>query len=176
MKHTPSLLRLLVRYEPETGKLYWLTRPRIFFRDDREHKRWNTRYAGTEAFSLKASGYYEGMVFRTPYRAHRVAWAVHYGEWPEHDIDHIDGNPANNKLDNLRAVTRAENCRNTAIHKNNTSGALGVAKHGDRWKAYIRVDGRNIHLGVFGTLDEARASRKAAEGRYGYHPNHGRAA
>jgi len=175
MKHTPSLISLLLRYEAETGKLFWLQRPRIFFKSDREWRRWNTRYAGKEAFSPNTQGYLDGMIFRTMYRAHHVAWALHYGEWPELQIDHINGDRADNRIVNLREVTRSENCRNTRLRSNNTSGVMGVSRHGKRWRAYIHADGRIVHLGVFATVEEAKAARKAAEAEHGYHANHGRA-
>lgn len=176
MKHTPSLVAVLLRYEPDTGHLYWLTRPRVFFRSDGEHRRWNGRYAGKRAFTLNSYGYRDGMIFRKMYRAHAVAWALHTGEWPDGQIDHINGDRDDNRIDNLRVVTRSENCRNTPLRKNNSSGVMGVSKLRYRWRAYIRTGEKNVHLGVFNTIEEATAARQAAELTHGYHPNHGRAA
>jgi hypothetical protein len=173
---TPSLLSLLMHYEADTGKLFWKERPRIFFKRDKDWKRWNTRYAGKEAFSKNSTGYLDGMIFRRMYRAHQCAWALHYGEWPGEHIDHINGVRDDNRIDNLRLAGWSENARNAAIGKLNTSGVLGVCPLRSRWRAYIRVNGKNEHLGVFDTLEGAAAARKAAEIRHGYHPNHGRSA
>lgn len=168
-------LRDLLRYDAESGNLYWMVRHRKYFRSDGECKRWNNRYAGHLAFSIKPSGYFEGMIFRKQHKGHRVAWALHYGEWPDGLIDHINGIRTDNRISNLRVVTSSENCRNGVIRKNNPSGVSGVWKCGNRWRAGIHAEGRQIHLGLFKTLPEAAAARKQAEARYGYHPNHGRA-
>jgi hypothetical protein len=166
---------LLMRYDPETGKLYWLERPRVFFKSDKDHKRWNTRYAGNEAFSPNNNGYLDGMIFRRMYRAHQVAWALHYGEWPKDQIDHINGDRSDNRITNLRVVSRSENCRNTKLRSNSKTGVLGVYRHKHRWRATI-YDGGSRHIGLFDTFEDAVAARKAAERELGYHPNHGRPA
>lgn len=173
---TPSLLPLLMRYEPETGKLFWLQRPRAFFKSEREWKRWNTRYAGKEAFTPNSSGYLDGMIFRQMYRAHQVAWALHHGNWPEENIDHINGDRADNRIDNLRLASFKENARNTKLRRTNKSGCVGVLPLRRRWRAYIYAENEQRHIGVFDTYEEAVAARKEAEARYGFHPNHGRVA
>ena len=109
---------------------------------------------------------------------HRVAWAISYGYWPL-EIDHIDRNPQNNRLDNLREVTRSENQRNQGIYKNNTSGVTGVyqTKKGyGRWYAQISINGITRSLGGYACQFDAICARKAAENKYNYHPNHGRPA
>lgn len=171
---TPAVLRELFIYDPETGALTWCDRARHFFKSQRDWLRWNTRYANTPAFRLKPNGYHEGMIFRRQHKSHRVAWAIHYGEWPSSHLDHINGDRADNRICNLRIVTRSENCRNTKQRANNSSGVIGVAPSGSKWRAYIRSDGKNIHLGVFGTIEEAAEARRKASEKYGYHPNHGR--
>jgi hypothetical protein len=104
-----------------------------------------------------------------------VIWKLVYGTEPEF-IDHIDGNRANNRLQNLRSVTKSENGRNTKIRADNTSGAHGVFWDRDlgKWRSRVKVDGRDVYLGAFEKLDDAIASRRAAEPKHGYHPNHGR--
>ena len=110
------------------------------------------------------------------YRAHRLIWLLHYGEWPKQFIDHIDGNGLNNRIENLRDVSNAENGRNQRKHFNNTSGVVGVywGKQRAKWRATINVEGKLIHLGYFADKAEAAAARKAAEIKYNYHANHGR--
>jgi hypothetical protein len=91
------------------------------------------------------------------YFAHRVAWAFFYGE-PDEDIDHIDGNPSNNKIENLRSVKHKENQQNLRkARKDNVSGFLGVAFHKQtgRYTAQIWKDNKKNHLGIFKTAQEA---------------------
>ena len=98
----------------------------------------------------------------------------HTGYNPIH-IDHIDHNPGNNSVENLREVTVIENHRNMSLNKNNTSGVTGVFWHASRnkWMSGIMIKGKNLHLGYFTTLEEATAARQAANIKYNFHPNHG---
>lgn len=168
---TPALLRELLRYEPDTGQLFWRERPRSLFTLDREFRRWNGRYAGKPASYRRGTGYLGLFVFRRGFSAHRIAWAMHHDEWPVGDIDHINGDREDNRICNLRDVTRSENCRNAKLSKANKTGAIGVTYRRGKWRASM-----HIHLGLFDTLEAAVAARKEAEARFGYHPNHGRAA
>ena len=165
----------MLRYEPDTGKLFW--KERDFAPSASEMRRWNTRYANTEAFtSLTGGGYTNGHILGRWFRGHRVVWAIFYGEWPGGVIDHIDGNCRNNRIENLREVSRTVNSQNCARAKNNSSGVTGVKwrKNRSRWEAEIKVAGRAVYLGNFRDLPDAVAARKAAESRYGFHPNHDR--
>ena len=128
-----------------------------------------------------SSGYYEYRVFdeesneSKKYKAHRLAWLYEYGEFPN-NIDHINGDRTDNRIQNLRDVSKAENNRNLSIYKNNKSGHIGVY-FDNRLKKYcanIRYNGKLIHLGVFTSIDEAIASRKGAEITLGFHENHGK--
>lgn len=172
-----SDLQKLMRYCPETGALFWKERPREFFKKDGECIRWNGRYAGREAFRVSGNGYRSGMIFRKMHMAHKVCWALHYGEWPNGFIDHINGNRSDNRIINLRVVTKSENSRNRKQHKHNKTGATGVHEFKPgRWRVTIGTNDGNLHVGVFYSLEEAIDARKAAEAAHGYHPNHGRAA
>lgn len=172
----PALLRQLLRYEPETGRLFWLPRPVELFANKRTWKIWNKRYAEKEAFTYVSNGYKTGRIFDRPHFAHRVAWAIAYGESPVMEIDHIDGDRANNRLANLRHVSGADNQRNKSLNKNNASGFLGVCwdKGRGQWMARISHEGRAVPLGRFDNKDDAISARSAALVQYGYHPNHGR--
>ena len=92
--------------------------------------------------------------------AHRLAWFYVHGEWPANDIDHIDGDGLNNRLENLRQATRSENCWNRGAQSTNTSGYKGVCWHKNRnkWVASITADGRQKHLGYFKTPELAYAA------------------
>jgi len=174
---SPELLRKLLRYEPETGKLFWRERPVEMFAAERACKSWNTRWTDKEAFTAIGKwGYCVGRIQSQGFRAHRVAWALHYGSWPEGHIDHINGVRADNRASNLRDVSRSENMRNAKIPSTNKSGILGV--HWDtvnsQWRASINITGRTVNLGRYSTLPEAAKARKDAEVKHGFHPNHGR--
>ena len=117
---SPELLRKLLRYEPETGKLFWRKRPPDMFPRESRGLSWNTRYAGAEAFKDKHErGYKRGSIFGKTFRAHRAIWAMVHGHWPPEDVDHINGDTSDNRLENLRAVSRQENLKNQRLSKTN---------------------------------------------------------
>jgi hypothetical protein len=171
-----AVLRQLLRYEPDTGKLYWLSRPMSMFPKSQQANTWNTKNAGRETFTLVHKGYYQGTIFNAKFRAHRVAWALYYGRWPERHLDHINGVRTDNRIENLREVERSENQRNQKRRTDNTSGATGVSWYvlQGKWVAEIYVDGKKKNLGYFDTYEEAISARKLAEVTHGYHENHGR--
>lgn len=172
-------VRALLHYDSETGLLHWAPRPREMFPTERSWKIWNSRFANTEAFSaVGADGYRRGAIFYRSYLAHRVAWLIHTGSWPCVRIDHIDGARSNNRFDNLRLAPGSENARNTRRRSDNTSGVTGVIwnKLARKWEAYIAVNSKKIHLGLFDTLEEASSARKAANDRLGFSERHGAAA
>lgn len=177
-KLPPALLSRLVRYVPETGKLYWLPRTDEHFGGSWPRCMiWNSKHAGREALCCIGNhGYPTGRILDRQYLAHRVVWALVHGAWPEHEIDHLDGDRTNNRIANLRAVTRFDNMRNRKLNRHNQSGALGVywAKHAGKWRAEIKAGDRRIHLGYFVDKAAAIQARKRAEPKLGFHPNHGR--
>lgn len=90
--------------------------------------------------------------------AHILAYALYYGNYPENYVDHINGNPSDNRICNLRPATHRENMCNMKLRKDNTSGFQGVTfnRNSKKWQASIRVKGKKIHLGYFKSPDEAR--------------------
>ncbi len=176
MNHIEINVLREILYHSANGNLYWKLRPRKYFKTDRDMKAWNTLYAGQQAFKRQDKfGYYNGTLFKKNFRAHRVIWALGYGSWPSDELDHINGNTSDNRIENLRVVSSAENKRNARIGKRNTSGLIGIRKRGDKWYAQIWYEGNPIYLGTFPKLDEAIAVRNNAEEKLGFHPNHGRA-
>ena len=107
------------------------------------------------------------------FSAHRVAWLLTHGEWPDMQIDHIDHNRQNNVISNLRLVNNQGNKRNESRRKDNTSGFTGVTLVGKRWMAYYYLNSKCIVVGYYDTKHEAIAARKAANSAVGFHPNHG---
>lgn len=164
---SPEVLRQLLRYEPDTGKLFWRERGPGWFDQGLRHtpgqkmRQWNSRYAGTEAFTSKdAHGYLVGAIFNVKYKSHRVAWAMVSGEWPTGDVDHINCDRSDNRLSNLRLATRAQNMQNRGATRRNTTGLKGVCWDSGRkkWLAQIKINGRNTYLGRHDTPEQAHAA------------------
>lgn len=183
---TPELLRQLLEHNPETGLMYWKPRSVDLFADstcnggtrtaDWSCRRWNTRYANTEALaSIDTLGYKAGRINNIGLRAHRVIWALHYGEWPKYVVDHINGDRTDNRIANLRDVPQSENVKNSAKPVTNKSGHIGVvsAPNG-KWIAQIGTRANPLYLGTFNTKQEAIHARGAASAERGFHQNHGR--
>lgn len=99
--------------------------------------------------------------------AHRIIWLLAYGEWPPGFIDHADGNPHNNRLANLRIATFSQNAANKRAVANSSSGLKGVTWHkrAGKWQAAVKLNGKNHHIGLFLTPEEAHTAymRKARE-------------
>ena len=164
---TPDMLHRLLRYEPETGKLFWRERPVEMFKCERDCNAWNARFAGKEAFTTTNSdGYKHSQIWARNQKAHRVIWAMTYGVWPG-NIDHIDGDRTHNKLRNLREATKTQNAQNKKVHKNNKTGLKGVSLHRKtgKWLAQIMTGGNGQYLGLFDTPEEAHEAYCAAAQR-----------
>ncbi len=180
VQQTPELTadqaRELLKYDPQTGRLYWLPRDRELFSRDQSWKTWNTRFAGHKAFtSVNVGGYRQGAIFGHMYVAHRVIWLLVNSEWPPADIDHVNGDRVDNRWSNLRSVTRSENGHNRKRTSRNTSGVNGVSwvKRARKWIAYIHIDGRSKSLGVFDSIEEAASARARANAQHGFSARHG---
>lgn len=172
---TPELLRQLLRYEPEAGKLFWKERPRELFNSQRAFAVWNARFANKLALNYKdKSGYLYGKIFKTCVQAHRAAWIIYYNTEIIGQIDHINHNTSDNRIINLRTVSESENKKNIKKRKDNKSGFTGVFWFKDRWLAKIKINNKKIHLGTFRDKDQAIAARASANIKYGFHENHGK--
>lgn len=179
----PSLgyLRECFELDIATGRLTWRVRPTYHFAKTRFRSaqstanNWNTIWGGREALTNNERGYRRGKLGDQFVYAHRIIWKMVHGHDAE-VIDHIDGDRGNNRPENLRAISHAENCRNQRLHAHNRSGVTGVSwdKQSGRWRAEHPGRRRDKHLGYFDDLPSAAAARKAAEAAAGYHPNHGR--
>lgn len=172
---SPSELRTLLRYNPETGELFWKKRDESQFATLNAARTWTKRFSEKLAFqTVDTHGYLRGGIGGRQYSAHRVIWAIVHGEWPAEQTDHINGVRTDNRLVNLRAVSQNENSKNRKLRAGNAVGVTGVDIHKGQYRAKISIDGQQRHVGYFKTLAEAAAARKVAEVKYGYHPNHGR--
>lgn len=110
------------------------------------------------AGTIDGQGYRVMYFFRARLSAHRVAWKMFYGRDPHGQIDHINGNRADNRIANLRIATQQQNCANRAHHKNNRIGLKGVRREGANYSARIMVKGKAIHIGMFRTADAAHSA------------------
>lgn len=113
------------------------------------------------AFTPGPKGY--GSVNVGPFRIeyHRLKGCLHAGYLPD-SVDHRDGNPLNNALDNLRPASPAQNVRNSRMHRDNRSGFKGVSRHGPGWRAQLYAHGKRVPLGTYRTPEEASAVYEAA--------------
>lgn len=173
---TQHQLLELLRYDPETGKLFWHKRPASHFESQGVADWWNSQYANKEAFTaVSAQGYRVGAINNIGYRAHRVIFVMLHGYEPD-QIDHINGIRADNRAENLRDVPGAVNQKNMKLACNNKSGVTGVFwnEKKNRWIAYITSEKKRMYLGYFTDFDEAVRVRAQAEIKHGFHPNHGR--
>lgn len=166
-KPLPSqeVLRQLLRYEPETGKLFWLPRTAVQMStmDSRGKEwaanQWNSLYSGREAFTATdPRGYKHGKILGTKYQAHRVIWKFAYGVDPD-TVDHRDGDQGNNRLVNLRDCSNAENSRNY-VKPTGSSRYRGVCwvKRDSAWASRIS-DGRGGKRSLGNYTDEVEAAK-----------------
>lgn len=156
---TAERVRDLLNYDPETGIFTW------------RYSRVGVR-KGTVAGSNHCSGYISIRVDPGRALAHRLAWLYVYGEWPPNDIDHINGIRTDNRLKNLRCLTRGQNLQNQRVAKShNKLGILGVfedtrTKRAERYIAVIVVDGKQRRLGRFADPHEAHAAYIEAKRKF----------
>lgn len=138
----------LLSYDPNTGEIRWKV------------ARTNSVTVGDIAGHKRKDGRWVIGIEDQLFLGHRVAWFIHHGEWPSKHIDHINGDPGDNRLVNMRLATDAQNKLNRGKQKNNKSGFKGVAAHktpyGHKgWRARIKANGKHLHLGVFATPELA---------------------
>jgi len=154
-----QLAKALFNYCPKTGALTWRITTGSF-KVGQE--------AGTVARNEDYCSYRNVSIFNERYKAHRIAWLLQTGSWPEKYIDHIDGDGLNNKWENLRQVSPSQNLVNQKVRSDSASGIKGVSynKRRSAWQAYINLGRKRKHLGYHETLEEAAAARLAAQQRF----------
>lgn len=130
-----------LKYDSKTGKLFW-------------KKEKNMRSKKTEAGTYDKEGYIVITINKKQYRAHRIAWLLYYGEWPNGQIDHINGIRDDNRIINLRNVTSRKNNQNRFCHRN---GKIpGVRYHKNKWYSQIYDGKKVIHIGTYANKEEAK--------------------
>lgn len=169
-------LSMLVDYNQETGDFIWKTREG----QDVGSKVFNSSWAGKRAGKVEKDGYIRisVKVFGRSHwiRAHRLAWYMVYGSLPVNEVDHVNQQKGDNKISNLRDVTRTQNMRNRPMLGRNTSGVNGVcwSKSARKWQSYGQDGGKLKVLGTFLDIDEAAAVANAFRMRNGYSSAHGK--
>ena len=148
VKLTYERLQEVLHYSFQTGTFRWAKRISIRI------------VVGKVAGRLDRHGHRYITIDGERFIAHRLAWFHVYGEWPSDQIDHINGNPDDNRLCNLRDSSQAENTCNRGKSSNNTSGYKGVTWHkkAKKWLAQIGANGQHYYLGLFDTAEEAHAA------------------
>ena len=163
---TASRVLELLDYNPETGNFTWKINRR------------GRRQAGMSAGCIHPNGYVRISIDYRLYNVQRLAWLFITGKWPDKLIDHIDGNPSNNRFTNLRECDHIQNGANRKMSSANKSGYKGVSKvkATGKWGAWIKVAGKSKNLGShFNTPEEAYEAYKKASnqmhGEFGRHQN-----
>jgi len=134
------------RFEYKDGKLFYKTTI-------------GSMKKGSEVGTVGKGGYLKTLINRKAYRLHRIIFMMHHGFLPKY-LDHIDGNPANNKIENLRPATFSQNNLNRRKHKRNTSGYKGVTwvATENKYSARLAVNNKRFFLGYFVDPKEAHAA------------------
>lgn len=144
---TQSYLKQIIDYDPVTGLFRWKVRASSRAR------------AGSIAGYKSSDGYVIIGINKVSYRSHRLAWLYMNGSWPDEDIDHIDGDRANNAIINLRCASKSVNAQNHAsANSNSSTGLLGVFPDRGRFRARIQIAGKAKYLGPFNTPEDAHAA------------------
>lgn len=161
---TQAELQSILNYDPDTG---------IF---TRKIKRNNNQKIGQKCGTLHPSGYIHIDLSNKKYKAHRLAWLYVYGYMPKNMIDHINGNPSDNRIANLRECSNSQNQYNAKLRTDNTSGIKGVSFHKltKKWQAKFNLNGVQKHIGTFETKELAEmAIKEARDKHHNEFANHG---
>jgi hypothetical protein len=172
---TSLYLKEILDYNPKTGDFIWKNRPIDHFNTEKGFKTFNTRFSGKNAGCI-VNGYVVIRINNNLYKAHRLAWLYTHGNWPQDQIDHINGDRKDNRIENLRQCSMSQNQWNEKLSINNASGYKGVRFHkaSNKYGAQIGHNNKQIHLGLYTTPEEAHAAycAKAAE-LFGEYANFG---
>jgi hypothetical protein len=142
-------------FDYKNGELFWIQCK-------------GTAKSGQKSGNLSQDGYLNSRFYGTSYRTHRLIYLWHYGYIPK-ELDHIDGNKLNNKIENLRPANRMQNSHNTKIPNTNKSGTKGVSwiKRLQKWVVQLQVNNKKMYFGLYNDVDYAIFVANTM--RYKYH-------
>ena len=164
LNEIPENIGEYLQLDPTTGKLWWTQKPSPRVK------------VGDEAFTAGHNGYRRGRFQKRSLLAHRVVWFLHHGSQPPAGIDHINGNPADNRPENLRPAGQTLNTRNTRVRKDSKTGVKGVRGHVDspNFQGQVRLEGKRYYTDWYPSIAEAEiAVRQLREQLHGDFTNHG---
>lgn len=144
-------LRQLFRYDDATGNLIWRKR-------NDAAVWWNSKYAGNIAGSPNSQGRLQVGIKRRYYLVSRIVYAYFFG-FPELPIDHINGDRKDNRIQNLRMATNSQNSHNRGATINSKTGVKGVYPENGKYRAQMKINGKQKHIGYFETIEAAKAAR-----------------
>lgn len=152
-----------LRYDSETGQLFWT------------RKRANNIDLTKPAGSVNGKGYVNiGITVdsgkKWSFKAHTLVWRVVTGTWPDKQLDHVNRNRVDNRIENLRLVTDQENKMNKGVQINNALGLQNIVMHGNSYRVQVMLYGKFITSKTFRTLEQAIAHRDAIRLQYGFSP------
>jgi hypothetical protein len=153
-----SYARAALSYDCKSGAITWLSRPRCHFATEKAWIRHTSLFSGRPAGTL-VRGRLTVQIDRQKYHYGRLAWFLFHGVWPDGVVDHIDGDPSNNRLENLRDVSQTVNMRNQKMRCTNTSGETGVYRQGNGWVARISRAYLGYHKTKEGAVSAVRRAR-----------------
>jgi len=160
------------------GVLVWNKRPVHHFKSEPISRTFNKQFSGKPAGAKRNKGskqYIYVTIGDSMYSAHQLVWFLYNGKFPKNCIDHINGNSLDNRIENLRDVTQAENNRNIKRSALNKSGCTGVSwrKDSNKWVVKIGVRGKSKSFGSFKDFELAELVANEVHDRLDYHSNHG---
>lgn len=170
------IIRQRLDYDPDSGVLTWKDCGAEFFESEKAYASFKSKFSGKAAGEVSPSGDYRRVfLFKKAHKAHRLAWAIYFGKWPEGVIDHINGDTLDNRIKNLRDCSRSVNSRNSRKYKSNKSGLTGVSWHksSGKWVAQITINGKRKHLGLFCDKFSAHKAWLSAKNENNFTERHG---
>lgn len=152
---TAEYVKSLISYNPETGEFHRAC----------DRKRWKK---GEKVGGIKKNGYVYVGIDQGRYVAHRLAWLVMTGNEPSSEVDHINGIKSDNRWSNLRLASHSQNGMNKSVQSKSQTGVKGVYPYKGKFRAKVSVDGKTVEVGVFDTIEEAKAAHiKLAQALHG---------
>ena len=155
---TQRRIKEVLRYNPNTGFFKWKIATSVRVK------------VGDIAGHVNSKGYRRIKVDKIMCLSSHLAWFYTYGVWPSIEIDHRNRIKNDDRIENLRNVSRSCNLQNCGMLKNNKSGVKGVCyvRRDKRWTAQIKINNKKKHLGVYVNKTDAVRARLIAEEKYGF--------